>query len=192
MKDWYKYMQAGAKTVHTENPDYLVIVSGLSFDTNLNFLKGHPFETNLDNKLVYEAHWYTFGIPPKQWATQTNKLCATLTKRAEDNYLFLTTNSPHQNATPLFLSEFGINQGGGNDTQNRYITCLLATVAERDIDWALWAFQGSYILRQGKLNMEETYGVMDLNWDRARNPAFLDKLQLIRQKNQGIYVRICF
>ncbi|KAL3635630.1 hypothetical protein CASFOL_020177 [Castilleja foliolosa] len=73
---------------------------------------------------------------------------------------------------------------GKEEGQNRYITCLLAEVAEKDIDWALWTFQGSYMIRQGKLNLEETYGVVDLNWDRPRNPGFLERLQVIRQLNQ--------
>ncbi|KAL0324257.1 UNVERIFIED_CONTAM: hypothetical protein Scaly_2392800 [Sesamum calycinum] len=40
------------------------------------------------------------------------------------------------------------------------------------------------MLREGTVNLEEVYGVNDLNWDRPRNPAFLDRLQLIRQLNQ--------
>ncbi|KAI3468672.1 hypothetical protein Pfo_025335 [Paulownia fortunei] len=173
----------GANTIHRENPDFLVIISGLSYDTNLGFLKGKPLGVNLNNKLVYEAHWYTFGIPADKWIAQTNNLCATVTKRARDNYLFLTTGN---NPFPLFLSEFGIDQRGVNEAENRYIGCLLAEVAEKDIDWALWTFQGSYIFRQEKVNLEEVFGVMDLNWDRPRNPPFLNRLQLIRQMNQEL------
>ncbi|KAH6804333.1 hypothetical protein C2S51_032580 [Perilla frutescens var. frutescens] len=181
--DWYKFMQDGANIIHRENPDFLVIVSGLSFDTNLGFLKSKPLAVNIGNKLVYEAHWYTFGIPAQKWVAQTNNLCALITKRARDNYLFLTELAGN-NSFPLFLSEFGVNLRGVNEADNRYIGCLLAAVAETDIDWAYWTLQGSYILRQGKLNLEETYGVLDLNWDRPRNPAFLDRLQLVTQMNQ--------
>ncbi|KAK4435419.1 Glycosyl hydrolase 5 family protein [Sesamum alatum] len=179
--DWYKYMQEGANTIHRENPDFLVIVSGLYYDTNLGFLKAKPLGVNLNNKLVYEAHWYAFGTPADKWAAETNSLCAAAARTARDNYVFLTTgDSPF----PLFLSEFGIDQRGVNEADNRYISCLLAVAAETDIDWALWTFQGSYMLREGTLNLEEVYGVNDLNWDRPRNPAFLDRLQLIRQLNQ--------
>ncbi|KAL0324256.1 UNVERIFIED_CONTAM: Glycosyl hydrolase 5 family protein [Sesamum calycinum] len=181
--DWYKYMQEGAATIHRENPDCLVIVSGLSYDTNLGFLKAKPLGVNLNNKLVYEAHWYSFGTPADKWATETNHLCGAAAKTARDNYVFLTTGD---NPFPLFLSEFGIDQRGVNEADNRYISCLLAVVAETDIDWALWTFQGSYMLREGTVNLEEVYGVNDLNWDRPRNPAFLDRLQLIRQLNQAI------
>ncbi|KAL2544268.1 Glycosyl hydrolase superfamily protein [Forsythia ovata] len=78
------------------------------------------------------------------------------------------------------------DQRGVNEADNRYISCLLATVAENDIDWALWTFQGSYILREGKANLYEAYGVLDINWDRAKNPTFLERLQLIKQINQDV------
>lgn len=180
--DWYKYMQQGADTIHKENPDLLVIISGLSFDTNLGFLKSKPLPSNLNNKLVYEAHWYSFGTPAEQWAAKSNQLCAQATRQARDNYLFLTTGN---NSVPLFLSEFGVNNKGDNEADNRYITCFLATAAELDFDWALWALQGSYILREGTVNLDELYGVVDVNWDRPRNQAFLDRLYLLRQINQG-------
>ncbi|KAK6137360.1 hypothetical protein DH2020_028895 [Rehmannia glutinosa] len=134
--EWYKYMQEGATTIHKESPDFLVIISGLSYDTNLGFLRTKPLPLNLNNKLVYEAHWYTFGISADRWTAQTNNLCA--------------------------------------------------VVAEKDIDWALWTFQGSYMLRQGTVNLEEFFGVMDVNWDRPRNPGYLDRLQVIRQMNQDL------
>ncbi|KAL6501734.1 hypothetical protein OROGR_026867 [Orobanche gracilis] len=180
--DWYKYMQQGADTIHRENPEFLVIISGLSYDTNLGFLRTKPLQVNFpNNKLVFEAHWYTFGIPVDRWTAQTNKFCAGVTKTARDNYLFLTSGN---NSFPLFLSEFGIDQRGLDEGQNRYICCLLAEVAEKDLDWALWAFQGSYILRQGVANLEETYGVMGLNWDGPRNHGYVDRLQLVRRMNQ--------
>lgn len=180
--DWYRYMQEGALTIHKENPNALVIVSGLHYDTILSFLKLKSFGVNINNKLVFEAHWYAFGYPADEWLAHSNQLCARVTKNAEDNYLFLIRGN---NSFPLILSEFGIDQRGTNDADNRYISCLLAAVAENDIDWALWTFQGSYILREGKVNLEEVYGVADLNWDRPRNPGFLDRLQLLRQINQG-------
>ncbi|KAK4486485.1 hypothetical protein RD792_009167 [Penstemon davidsonii] len=40
------------------------------------------------------------------------------------------------------------------------------SACENDIDWALWTFQGSYMLREGKVNLEEVYGVIDLNWNQ--------------------------
>ncbi|XP_022873525.1 uncharacterized protein LOC111392407 isoform X5 [Olea europaea var. sylvestris] len=181
--DWRLYMEEGATTIHRENPNILIIVSGLNFDTNLEFLKTKPFEVNFDDKLVFEAHWYTFSISKEKWIAQSNNICADITQSAKNNYLFLISgNRPF----PLFLSEFGIDQRGVNEADNRYISCLLATVAEYDIDWALWALQGSYILREGEANHDEAYGILDINWDNVKNPSFLEKLQLITQINQDV------
>ncbi|KAL0312527.1 UNVERIFIED_CONTAM: Glycosyl hydrolase 5 family protein [Sesamum radiatum] len=174
--EWLQGLTAVAKTYKV----YSAVV-GLSYDTDLGFLKAKPFGVKLNNKLVYEAHWYSFGTPADEWAAETNHLCGAAARTARDNYVFLTTGD---NPFPLFLSEFGIDQRGVNEADNRYISCLLAVAAETDIDWALWTFQGSYMLREGTVNLEEVYGVNDLNWDRPRNPAFLDRLQLIRQLNQ--------
>lgn len=182
-EDWYKYMQQGATTIHKQNPHLLLIISGLSYDTNLGFLKSKPLSPHFHNKLVYEAHWYSFGTPAKAWAEKSNQLCGQATKRARDNYLFVTRGGNY--SFPLFLSEFGINNKGVNEADNRYITCFLAAAAEVDFDWALWTLQGSYMLRQGTLNLDELYGVLDVNWDRPRNQAFLDRLYLLRQINQG-------
>ncbi|XP_042035247.1 glycosyl hydrolase 5 family protein-like [Salvia splendens] len=179
--DWYKYMQQGANTINTQSPNFLVIVSGLNYALNLGFLNSKPLAVNFSNKLVFEAHWYTFGIPAKRWIDQTNNLCAAITKSAQNNYLYLTQGN---NSFPLFLSEFGASERGDDVAGNRYITCLLAAVAETDVDWALWALQGSYILRQGKLNLDETYGVVDINWDHPRNLTFLNRLQILQQINQ--------
>ncbi|KAL7160004.1 hypothetical protein ABFS83_01G065600 [Erythranthe nasuta] len=180
--DWYKNMAAGAQTVHTQNPDVLVIVSGLSYDSDLSFLKQQDLQSGISNKIVYEAHWYTFGTGPDKWDARTNQLCADFTKNAQDKYFFVTTK---ENSYPLFLSEFGIDQRGTNEADNRYISCLLAAVAEIDIDWSIWAIQGSYILREGNADVEETYGVMNFNWDGPKNPAFVDRLQILKQVNQG-------
>ena len=182
--DWYKYMQEGANTIHAHNPDVLIIVSGLNYAGNLGFLKSQPLAVSFTNKLVFEAHWYSFGTSAEQWVAQTNQLCGTITKWALDNYLFLT------NSFPLFISEFGINQRGDSEADNRYIGCMLAAVAEFDVDWALWTLQGSYILREGHVDLEEFYGVLDFNWDRLRNPAFLDRLQVLRQTNQGMLIKL--
>ncbi|KAK3029824.1 hypothetical protein RJ639_038258 [Escallonia herrerae] len=180
--DWYRYIQEGATAIHGENPDLLVIVSGLSFDTNLSFLRNKPLASNYNNKLVYEAHWYPFGDPPAKWLYQTNEFCANTTRWFMSQSGFLLSG---ENPLPLFLSEFGKDQSDANEEQNRYFSCLLALLAETDIDWALWALQGSYMLRQGHIDQEEMYGMLDFSWDHVRNPKMREMLQFTQKMNQG-------
>lgn len=178
--DWYQFIEKGLTAVHQENLDVLVIVSGLSFETNLSFLKQRQlnFVVNVNKKLVYEAHWYAFGDPPEKWVFQTNEYCADITQlfMNQTGYL-MTGHSP----TPLFLSEFGKDQTGKSEAENRYFTCLMAFLAERDMEWALWGLQGSYMLREGQIEWEEPYGLYDFSWDSLRNSSMLQNLQLMQQ-----------
>ncbi|CAK9137013.1 unnamed protein product [Ilex paraguariensis] len=185
---WYKYIQEGATAIHSENPDVLVVVSGLSFETNLSFLKEKPLELNFSNKLVYEAHWYGFFNPKQKWLSETNEECANVTEEFIKQSAFVmmsSTSRSSNNPAPLFLSEFGVDQRGVNEGDNRYLGCLLSIMAERDIDWALWALQGSYMLREGQVDSEEVYGMFDVNWDHLRNSTVQQRLQLIKQMTQG-------
>eukprot|EP01018_Ginkgo_biloba_P035991 Gb_20405 [translate_table: standard] len=156
-KDWYKYMQRGAEAVLKANPNVLVIVSGLNFDTNLNFLSFKPVSLSFKEKLIFELHWYAF-TDGQAWANgNPNQVCGSVTTSVINRGGFLFTPNKTYTA-PLFKSEFGIDQRGQNINDNRYISCFLAFAAENDLDWAYWALQGSYYTLSGTPGMDETYG----------------------------------
>lgn len=184
IKAWYTYMQQGGTAIHLENHDILVIFSGLTYDTYLGFLKNQPLTINLDNKLVFESHWYPFIDPQEQWNFKTNEYCSVSTKRFMDDsgFLFETNKNP----VPLFLSEFGFDQSGGNEMENRYSTCLLAKLAEIDIDWALWQLAGSFMLRGGQVDVEDVFGMYDTKWETLRNSTVVERLRFVQMKIQGI------
>ncbi|KAG9447340.1 hypothetical protein H6P81_013468 [Aristolochia fimbriata] len=73
---WYQKVKRRVRTIHKANPDVLVIVFGMSYDTDLSFLLQKPLllknNGSLEKKLVYEAHWYSFtngkrGNLPSKW-----------------------------------------------------------------------------------------------------------------------------
>ncbi|KAK6933827.1 Glycoside hydrolase, family 5 [Dillenia turbinata] len=101
--DWYRYLGDAARRIHAENPHVLVILGGLSYCTSLDFLKKRPFGTNLDNKLVYEAHWYSFSRAKRQkWEVNTlSQVCAKEIQGINNRSLFLTKE---ENSVPLFLN----------------------------------------------------------------------------------------
>ncbi|XP_052210369.1 glycosyl hydrolase 5 family protein-like [Diospyros lotus] len=177
-RGWYKYIKKGAEIIHRTNPDVLVIVSGLSYDTSLRFLKQKPLKLNIGKKLVYEGHWYPFVDPTEKWLYQPNEFCGNATRLFIDKIGFL------QIQFPFFLSEFGMNMKDVEEKQDRYMSCLLAHVAEQDLEWALWSLQGSYILREGKVGMEESFGMLTANWDHVRSSEMQSRLQLIQQMNR--------
>uniref|UniRef100_A0A0D6R3H6 Ricin B lectin domain-containing protein n=1 Tax=Araucaria cunninghamii TaxID=56994 RepID=A0A0D6R3H6_ARACU len=182
--DWYKYMQMGAEAVHRANPYVLVILSGLSFDTNLNFLSRKAVSLNFKEKLVFEMHWYAFS-DGQAWANgNPNEVCGSVTSSVMNRGGFLITPN-HTYTAPLFISEFGINQMGTNVNDNRYINCFLAFAAEYDVDWAYWALEGSYYIRSGTPALDETYGLLAGDWRNPRNASFLARLSAIQQPFQG-------
>ncbi|XP_010261410.1 PREDICTED: uncharacterized protein LOC104600255 [Nelumbo nucifera] len=183
-QDWFRYIQLGARKIHKMNPDLLVIVSGLSYDTDLSFLGRKSLGVNFNNKLVYEAHWYSFSDDRRQWEMQQpSPVCANAIRRFDGAAGFVMRS---KNPVPLFVSEFGVDQRGVNRADNRFLSCFLAFAAERDLDWAMWALQGSYYLRNGRAGFEETYGVLDASWDQPRNPKFQERFRLIQNLMQGM------
>ncbi|KAK7400461.1 hypothetical protein VNO78_11669 [Psophocarpus tetragonolobus] len=175
--DWYKYISQGAKTIHEVNPDFLIIISGLSFDNDLSFLKKRPLDLNFPNKIVYESHVYSFSGDTNRWHVQpVNWVCnATIQLFHEQSGFLLSGKNP----APLFVSEFGYDMSGGSFADNKYLPCILSYFASVDLEWSLWAFQGSYYYRQGKVGPGELYGVMDDDWKEYRDPKFLQRFELL-------------
>src|ERR1044072_558308 len=100
-------MPKGAEAVHAANPNVLVILSGLSFDTDLSFVDKRPVQLAFNNKLVFEAHWYSF-TDGQAWAKgNPNQVCEQITQSVMRRSGFLL-----QKGWPLFLSEFGVDMRG--------------------------------------------------------------------------------
>ncbi|KAJ4756371.1 Cellulase (glycosyl hydrolase family 5) protein [Rhynchospora pubera] len=178
--NWYRYMQKGAEAIHTANPNVLVILSGLSFDNDLSFLSSRQVQLSFTRKLVFEVHWYSFS-DSKPWSTlNTNQACAKTSGGFMGHAGFLLAKE-----WPLFMSEFGVDNRGVNDNDNRYLGCILAKLAELDLDWALWALQGSYYLREGKVDHGETFGVLSADWTSSQNTTVLQRIQALQKPFQG-------
>lgn len=174
-------MQRGAEAVHSANPDVLVILSGLSYDRDLSFLQSSPVNLTFSGKLVFEVHWYGFS-DGSAWETgNPNQVCGRVVNNFMRDSGFLLGQG-----WPLFLSEFGADERGTNVNDNRYLSCILATAAELDLDWALWTLVGSYYFRQGVLGMNEYYGVLNWNWCETRNSSLLQRISAIQAPFQGI------
>ncbi|XP_062184233.1 glycosyl hydrolase 5 family protein-like [Phragmites australis] len=177
---WYRYMQLGAEAVHAANPDVLVILSGLDFDNTLSFLFSKKVELSFTGKLVYEQHWYGFSDGGNWEFQNQNDVCGMVVDSIKTKGLFLL-----QQGWPLFFSEFGFDMSGTHIADNRYLTCFLSVAAEMDLDWAIWALQGSYYIREGILAYDESYGLLSWDWCTARNPSFIKRIKYLQSPFQG-------
>ncbi|XP_022158418.1 uncharacterized protein LOC111024912, partial [Momordica charantia] len=84
------------------------------------------------------------------------------------------------NPFPLFVSEYGYDQREVNDAENRFMNCFTAHLAQKDMDWVLWDWQGSYYYREGQAEPVETFGIFDSNWTQIKNHTFEKKFQLLQ------------
>ncbi|CAL5033058.1 unnamed protein product [Urochloa decumbens] len=178
--DWYRYMQRGAEAVHAANPRVLVILSGLRNDNDLAFLKRRPVHLTFSNKLAFEVHWYSFSDPHQWLSGNPNAVCARVAASVARRTLYLLGRG-----WPVFLSEFGVDNRGGNAADERYWGCAAAAIAGLDLDWALWALQGSYYLREGVAGHDEAYGVLDHAWLRPRNGTALRRVRALQRPLRG-------
>ncbi|XP_044484972.1 glycosyl hydrolase 5 family protein-like [Mangifera indica] len=180
VKDWYRYMQRGAEAVHSANPNVLVILSGLSFDTNLSFIRNQPVNLTFTGKTVFEVHWYSFP-DNKQWENgNSNKVCGQVLNRINRSADFLLDQG-----WPLFVSEWGVDLVINNVNEKRFLSCFLGWLAEHDLDWALWTLVGSYYFNGGVLGSNERYGILNRNWSDVRNSSFLHRISFVQSPTRG-------
>lgn len=179
--DWQSIVPRAAAIVHVANPNVLVIAGGLSYASDLGFLGGYGDEivTSAPGKFMYEFHWY------KWFARGSNYDDLDDTEACARNVEFDILGSAHSHQkvkVPHFLSEFGVNQATVNYGDGRFLDCVIEYLRTAEEPWALWALQGSYYLRNGVRDLDETYGVLDSSWHEIRNPELIARLRPIQGK----------
>ncbi|KAG8420345.1 hypothetical protein J3459_011154 [Metarhizium acridum] len=182
---WLEYMSRAGDVVHAENPRLLVIVGGINGGTDLSPLRNDAMKLgNWADKRVWEAHAYSFTVV-------TPSLGSCDIRRAEYGGLFgFVLEQDKPSTGPLFLSEFGVGMTGGphdglSDEDNDYLTCLVGYMESNDADWAHWAVQGSYYVRDKTVDYNETWGALDYEWSDWRNPKFKGMLGNMFAVTQG-------
>ncbi|KAF2688512.1 glycoside hydrolase family 5 protein [Lentithecium fluviatile CBS 122367] len=187
---WYTYVAQGAHAVHDANKDLLIAVGGTLSSTDASFLRSNPLDRSpFGDKMVWEWHHYTFS--PNWIASFKN--CAiwkSVTVGGTTGFL-LQQNKPYTG--PLWLSEFGFGMTGGPPERSgigtqedyEYLKCLVEYVRGNDGDWALWAIQGNYYVRDGTVDRDEPWGLLNGEWSAWRNPAVKDVIKDLFLVTQG-------
>lgn len=183
-QDWYNYVTEGALAVHNANPHVLVIIGGSQSATDLSYIKLSDLDfSKWAGKLVWEFHAYSFTVT---FPGNTDCIVARAEYGLQDGFVL----SQDQSYTaPLFLSEFGVDQTGGpnaglSDKDSQYLSCLVQYMESNDAEWAVWALQGSYYIRDGTADFDESWGLLNHDWSTLRNsrfPAMLGQMWNITQ-----------
>ncbi|KAH7040996.1 glycoside hydrolase family 5 protein [Microdochium trichocladiopsis] len=185
--DWYNFATQAALRIHGSNPDALILIGGTQSSTDLVHIK----KSNLDfsawkNKHVWEWHAYSFTVTFSVNFDDCNFL--------QNQYGFfdgfvLEQGKPY--TAPLILSEFGFGMTGGSradglsDKDGRYFDCLKQYALSNDMEWAIWALQGTYYIREGIIEYDDSWGYMNADWTGARNPKIGELLGPMFAVTQG-------
>ncbi|KAH8650528.1 putative endoglucanase E1 [Tricladium varicosporioides] len=167
---WYTHMTSAASTVHTANPDVLIFFSGLNYDTTLapitlgsDLGSGSKFIASsfpYANKIVLELHNYQ--------TTATS--CSSITSGLYNGgYNAMdTTNTAVKNILPVVMTEWGHDETN-SEYSGVYATCLKSYLGGLKGGWMVWALGGSYYIREGTQDSDETWGLYNHNWTAWRS-----------------------
>lgn len=174
-QSWYGFVRQGAAAVHAANPDTLVLLSGLNFDTTLTpVVQGTAltpgtarfsradFAAGLADKLVLELHNYETG------ATSCSSLQGNL-----DRGGFSALAATGSGAFPVMLTEFGF-QMDASTWRGVYASCLASYLPARKAGWFIWVLAGSYYIRSGQQDYDEGWGLLNHDWSAWRSPSYVD------------------
>ncbi|KAL2752577.1 glycoside hydrolase family 5 protein [Sodiomyces alcalophilus JCM 7366] len=102
--------------------------------------------------------------------------------------------------TPLRSEPFGHSRWSGKTVWKAHDHPFTATTPDvgrnchlqlahwleaNDADWVLWALQGSYYVRDGQIDYDETWAAPDQDWNGWRNQAMKGLLGRIFDVTQG-------
>ncbi|KAJ7628371.1 glycoside hydrolase family 5 protein [Roridomyces roridus] len=185
--DWFPHVEEAGSTIHTNNPDLLVIVGGVNGGMDLSLLRSTSLDTgDWTSKRVWEFHAYSYSALFSALGTD----CSVVQSEYGLFAGFVLVQGESYTG-PLWLSEFGVGQTGGpndgglSDADANYLTCLVQYMTNNDADWSVWGLQGSYYVRDGTINYEETWGLLNADWSATRNPQFLPLLGTMWDLTQG-------
>ncbi len=196
--DWHAAAERGGNAVLSVNPNLLIFIEGINYAADLTGVAQLPVQLNVPNRLVYEAHDYSFYHNGLQSETA-------LFQALDKAWGYVTT--PDQTYTaPVWVGEWGnchdsetciANSTPG--TGGFWFQSFRDYLDQRDFDWSYWALNGTEARGTGRtFGYEETYGVLDPYWNAAALPSALNptpttnlvgQLQTIMDATQGPGVR---
>ncbi|RAL13423.1 cellulase family protein [Aspergillus homomorphus CBS 101889] len=172
---WYTNMVENAKQVHNANPDLLIFFSGLNFDVTLSPI---PTAANLGNGTVFRKSDFSFAdkivLELHNYDSSASSCSGLSSSLLSDGFNALKTDdSSIKNVLPVVLTEFGFAQDNTTYT-GVYASCLMEWIPSVHAGWTVWVLAGSYYIREGTQDSDETWGLLDHTWSDWRAPKAIE------------------
>ncbi|KAH6972245.1 glycoside hydrolase superfamily [Ilyonectria sp. MPI-CAGE-AT-0026] len=173
---WYKHIKLATAAINAANPDPLIFLSGLNYDTTLQpVVQGTALTPGTEvfddedfpgfrNKLVLELHNYSNS------ATSCSALKSDLGTKGFQS--MDPSNSAVKHVFPVLMTEWGFLQTDST-WKGVYTSCLAEFLPESSAGWMYWVLVGSYYVRSGTQDFEETWGLLAHDWSGWRNNDYI-------------------
>lgn len=182
--DWRAAAIKGAEAVLSINPNLLIIVGNINYNSALTEIPDNPITLSVSHRLVYAAHDYVWFHSDAA------------TDLADDSAFAANANSRwgmvlepgHPWSAPVYISEWGgctqVNTDGSSCSADRlaYPYSFIRYAAVADLDWAWWPINGTQSSGYSRTRgATETYGLLTPAWDSYANADLLAALQTIQK-----------
>jgi endoglucanase len=162
--DWHLAAQRAGNAVLAVNPHLLIFVEGTDayngdwywWGGNLLGVRNSPVTLSVPNQLVYSAHDYGPQLYQQNWFNGSTT-AASLSTVWTNHWGYISQN----NIAPVWLGEFGTTNNSGDiqsstpGSEGQWFQSLVQYLsASPKLSWTYWA-----------LNGEDTYGLLDSNYD---------------------------
>eukprot|EP01012_Entosiphon_sulcatum_P042922 TRINITY_DN5705_c0_g1_i1.p1 TRINITY_DN5705_c0_g1~~TRINITY_DN5705_c0_g1_i1.p1 ORF type:complete len:370 (+),score=62.63 TRINITY_DN5705_c0_g1_i1:1105-2214(+) len=163
--DWHAAATRAGNAVLAVNPNWLIIVEGLNYATQLRDVYNSPVVLYTPNRVVYSAHDYSWSQPDLSYAD--------FQKLMGDEWGYIVSQN-HSFTAPLWLGEFGTN------SQSAWWTNIRQYLQGADFEWGYWSIDGYKYIGQ-----DETFGILNADYKTLSQQWKLDDLQAIQKCHQN-------
>ena len=170
---WAAAAEKAAGVLHIMQPEWLMIVEGVSSANDLSGARTRPVELTVPKKLVYSAHvygWSGWGSLSPYWKREYESFAADMIY----NWAYLLVSD----TAPVWIGEIGVPEKP-NKGDLHYWKNLMRFLEETDVDFGYWAINP----RKPKDNELETYSLIEDDWKTIKYDfRILDLASLAQRK----------
>jgi hypothetical protein len=180
---WTTQMTTAAASIHTANPNVLIFFGGWNSDFDISgAVSGNYFSLAslpYANKFVYEMHEYDEHL---------TGLGCTPYKIIMEGFGFDAITTTNGQRAPLVITEWGHDETDASGAYNQaYSTCLVSIMESAQLGFMLWVVAGSYYIRSGVQDTDESYGLLTHDWSAYRGDASLAALTSLISATYSAY-----
>lgn len=166
---WYENVVPAMNAINGANPDVLIFLSGLGFDTDMSPI---PTAASLGSNYTFLKSDFTYAdkliIELHNYATTTTSCSSLESSLYSEGYIAMNSSDPAVvNVFPVIMTEWGHAQTTAA-YETVYQTCLASYLTSIKGGWMVWVLAGGYYIREGTQDYDETWG------EYFRSPSVCD------------------